>query len=367
MSYLNFTNFYGKSEQSYSVAIAKTLAISEEFRKMFFELLLSLSTKPDAFREYICDDIHSISLEKDFGTWGRMDIVLETSAGLIIGIENKKWAGLQYRQLSRYVEAFEQIGQPYFLVFLTPKPYILPEGERPKSTTNGDFVHITYNSLLSIANNLSATENSLERNYYFGFSKFLEGLALPPLNANEISSMKYYYRAKEKVTNVLSEVNDEKKKIQENPNYTLIFRKIGNYDFFYGYRFGTEWYYNAPLLNNGPELICYVRDVAQDIKEATPLNEYLKNLYSAEGKNIAKTFDCQVDYYARKRPNECRFAIRKSISSFEGKELTEMVLWFKQALEYLAQQIMPSVTNDSGRNMDSGHDELPNDKVETNQ
>ena len=344
MHYLNFALYHGRNEQSYSKAVAQTLALSDEFRKKFLELLLSTANSPGNIKEFIDDDIHSITLEKDFGTFGRMDVVIETVSGLIIGIENKKWAGLQQNQLSRYAEAFEQIGQPYFLVFLTPKLYALSENERPKSIISGNFTHITYDNLLSIAIALSNNENSLEHNYFSGLSKFLEGLAMPPINIDEINSMKYYYRAKEKLINVLMEIKTEKGKIEDNPNYMLTARWIGKHLVFSGFRFGTNWYFNAPLLNNEPEIICYAKDTLPNILEATPQNDILQKFYSDEFKTLQTLFNCEVDYYPRKRPNECRLAIRKRLNDFNGKELSEMMKWLNDVIDYLSMRLSPDCT-----------------------
>lgn len=65
-----------------------------------------------------------IELEKSIGKQGRLDIYITDSENTSIVIENKIYAGLQYRQLERYCEFLEsEKTKNKHLLFLTLSPY----------------------------------------------------------------------------------------------------------------------------------------------------------------------------------------------------------------------------------------------------
>lgn len=335
MEYLNFQNIYGNNEDAYSKIIAQTFMISDNFRKGLIELI-NTKHNDKKIADLSTADLCRVSLENSFGPLGRLDILFELQNGLNIGIENKKWAALQEHQLKRYKSAFEAIGQPYILIFLSPKNYSLGEGDRPQNLNKGVFVQINYGEIFSICQQiLSESSTDFEINYLTSLQNFLEGVTLMPLNNLEIDSLKFYYTAKNKILNILKEVNKNKEYIEDTANYLLSSRNINSNLCFYGFRFGTGWYYNDALLNNNAEIIFYIKDVEANIEEAKRKNLMLEQFYVKNMDKMESMFGGSIDYYVRKRKNECRLAIRRSLLDFEGKEIEEPIKWLSQVIQYM--------------------------------
>jgi RecB family endonuclease NucS len=57
--------------------------------------------------------VNSIETERRLGN-GQIDILIQYADGLVVGIENKKWAGLQPQQLRRYAQALQKESQGNF-------------------------------------------------------------------------------------------------------------------------------------------------------------------------------------------------------------------------------------------------------------
>jgi len=339
MEYLNFGNIYGSNEDAYSKIMAQTFIISEKFRSKFIALINSKHSD-DKIKCLSAEDLSSVSLEKSFYNLGRLDISFELQSGMNIGIENKKWAGLQPNQLERYKEAFENIGQPYILVFLSPRNYALGANDKPKNLIKGVFVEVNYSEIYLICQQIvSEAHNELEKRYFSCLINFLGGVTLKPLTSLEIESLKSYFEAKNKIVNILREAKNDKEIIEDTANYLLSSRNIKDNICYFGFRFGTQWYYDQPLSKNSAEMIFYVKDTETNSENANKKNLLLERLCSAHKSEIIKIFDCQVDYYVRKRDNECRFAIRKSLLDFENKDIGEPINWLLDVLQYMTQKL----------------------------
>lgn len=340
MELLNFDIFFGSSEESYSKIIAQTIVFSEKFRKSFIKLINTKHDNKD-IKNLLNNkiDINNIVLEYDFEALGRIDIFIELEDSLNIGIENKKWAKLQYDQLKRYNDALEKKNTPYVLIFLSPENYYLNNSDKPINLSKGVFVEVNYKEILNICQHISnKTKNSLEKNYFNSLINFIKEVTMEPFNLDEIKSLTTFYKARRKMINILNNIKRNDENIEETANYMLCRREINKFICYFGFRYGTDWYYNVPLLNENAEMIIFVKDVEKDEKIAKENNERLKNINNKFIKEeVYKGIDSK--YFERKTYNECRFAFRKSLKEYENKDVGSCIKWFQDIMGILEKEL----------------------------
>lgn len=340
MEYMNMKNIFGENESSYSKAIAQTFLISEEFKKLFVNLVNSKHDN-QLIKGMTSDEVIKVILENNFdGNKDRIDILFEFKNELHIGIENKRWALLQKAQLTRYWDRFEEMKHPYILVFLAPKKYNLLDSEKPKVTKKGVFVQINYNEIYDICKKiLDQSQDSLTKNYFTSLLNFAGELIMQPLNSQEINSLIYFKNAEKKVVQIIKEINVDNSFIEKNPNYILTNQNINSQSCFLGFRLGRQWYYDEPLIKDLPEIIFYVKDIESDSAIADTNNKKLNDVFTTCRNELETQFECKVNYYDRKRVNECRLAIRKALSDFEYKDPDDICKWFNDIREYMKQKL----------------------------
>lgn len=317
-----FSKVWGVKETRYSGIIGQTFGLSASFNS-FFQERLGIQDK--------AIEIVSVETEKSLGELGQIDIFLNYDNGLVVGMENKKWAGLRPQQLIRYDEALKiESKDNYKLVFLAPSTYSLRDNEKP------DFlIIIRYKEIIDWINSL-AVKDDFESNYLQYLLKYIEVLEMSPLNEGEIRSLLYYAKSIKKLDAILSDLREENEgTIENNANYKLFYRNIDNILTYTGFRFGTDWYYNDALINNLPECIIYIKDIWSDNKEKTVQNEKIKTIYEIlRGDTDLNTII--LNYYEPvSKKDECRVAIRTSLSDFEGKDISEIINWFRVMFEKL--------------------------------
>jgi len=334
---MNFNSFLGSSEASYSKVIAQTFILSGEFRKRLLEQM-NRKHDNDIIKQMTKEDVLNVVLEKNFdGNGERIDIFFELQNGLMIGIENKKWAMLQPKQLIRYQEAFEKLNQNYILVFLAPKNYALPPSEKPRNLKKGVFIEIDYVELDEICRTIVLnTKEELETNYFVSLKNFIGDLIMQPLNLSEINSLINFSSADKKINQIMDDLEFEYG-FEKNANYRLGYKIINGQVCYYGFRFGTQWYYKESLLNDQPELIFFIKDIEPDFSNATKSNEKISEFYKKHNVILKNQFLCEADYYQRKRANECRLVIRRSLADFENKDVSDVIQWFKGIEDFMKQ------------------------------
>lgn len=313
-----FADIWGTRETSYSAVIAQAIGISPVFRRFIEQKCNVVSSK------------HIVKLETESVLpegYGRIDILIEYDDGMLVGIENKKWAGLQDNQLQNYRIALEKMRSQSKLIFLSPSTYSLNDKDKPR-----DLVKITYKEIIDNIRQ-SSCDNEFESTYLQYCLEYFEVMEMKPFNEQELKSLFYYNSILHKLDLVLNEVRTDKdSKIETmNSNYKLFRRTIGGFDIFIGFRFGTDWYYSTPLLMNSesdrtPECIVYIKDTWNDHEQMSK-NEGIKRVHkeleSAWGE-LGK-----IDYYDRKKKDECRLAIRRPLFDFLGQDGSETVRWLK--------------------------------------
>lgn len=329
-------NFLGENETSYSKAIAQTFSLSEDFQKQFKNLINSKHSN-QLIKEMTSDEVSKVILENNFdGNKDRIDILFELKNEFQIGIENKRWANLQKEQLFRYQAKLVEMDHPYILVFLAPKNYVLLDSEKPQNSKKGVFVQINYAEIHTICKQiLDHANDSFTKNYFTSLLNLIGDLVMKPINSQEINSLMHYKSAERKIMQIIIDIKDDKAIIEKNPNYILINQYINNQSCYVGFRLSKEWYYDEPLLNGLPEAIFYVKDINSDSASASANNMKLYNVFEDCKLEIKTRFACDVNYYNRKRANECRLVIRKSFSDFENKDPEDMSKWFKDVKEYI--------------------------------
>lgn len=338
---VNFSSFIGTNENSYSKVIAQTFALSEEFRTQFISLVNKRKDKSNIQPVLIDpkDEITEVLIDSDIDGNGRPDIFIKYENGNCLAIENKKWAGLGKNQLQRYSDSLEGQKDPFILIFLSPKHYKIDSSSKPIGQVIGEFAHINYADIEKICRNISQNTNDPFTKVYFdNLNEYIGGLIVKPFDSNEIQSFLYYGSGERKIIHILNDLKFDIEKIENsNSQYILVRRIINNNRCFFGFRMDNNWYYKAPLLNGKPELIVYVKDVDIDINNAKINNNNLERFFNSNKDLIQKNFNCNIDFYARKKNNECRLAIRKSFEDFNGLEVDKINLWFNDVLDYLKQ------------------------------
>lgn len=332
----NLSSIWRKSENAYSGVIAQTLAVSSPFRTHFLRKLVEHVEHPDwdilqpirdEIRAIIRDDVFptDIGTEQSFGENGRTDICL-TFEKLTLAIENKINADFQQDQLIRYDEYLRKHNDNYLLIFLAPSNYrVLAEHEKPPD--KGRFAQLTYNTLWNWVDSYLKEKEDLsefDRTYLRSVRDFLGEVDMPNIPSKEIDALRVYRdgdNATKKLTTII-----------------LGYKKIRDYPVYFGFRYGTDWYYAAPLIDNKCEVIVYVKDDERDKSIASPKNETIRQMEPAL-KNALTTELCKVDFYERKKNEECRLAIRRSLASFDDGNIEQIQKWLRETLTALEKQL----------------------------
>jgi hypothetical protein len=314
-----FEKIWGFQERRYSAVIAQSLGLSKCYRD-FLEYKLDFSRSPG---------ITSIETEKPLGN-GQIDILVEYDDGFVVGIENKKWAGLQHQQLHRYTQALKKEHQGNFkLVLLAPSSYKIQEMEKPQ----GLFT-ISYKEIIEWIQE-AKIENEIEAAYLQFLMSYIEVLEMKPFDAKEVTSLLYYSTCLQKLEVTLEGLRKESDGRIENSagNYKLFLRPMKDFQVYIGVRFGRKWYFNADLLNDLPECVVYIKDIWSD-REQQDYNKRLECVY-LKLKADSKFEDERIDFYPRKKSIECRLVIRRSLQDFESKNISDIVSWFTRVIEEL--------------------------------
>lgn len=316
-----FLKIWGAGEKRYSSIIAQTLGLSKSFED-FFEEKLGIKN--------VISEITSIQAEEPLGQSEKIDIlVIYDNGRMLVGIENKKWAGLQDRQLHRYAEALKKRNGNYKLVLLSPSSYVVPRKERPDG-----LVTISYKEIIEWIKNVSVN-SEFETSYLRYLLSYIEEMEMMPFEGDEIRSLLYYSVSLKKIDSILNGIRNDSDGQIENSlgNFKLFLRMIKDFPVYIGVRFGKNWYYSDNLLNDSPECLIYIKDNWNESEQATN-NMRVKSIHS---KLIAEN-DLQgekIDFYPRKNRNECRLAIRHSLQDFENKNISEVVDWFNKMIDKL--------------------------------
>jgi len=326
-----FADIWGTKETRCSALIAQSIILSNRFREFIAN---RIAVPSENF------SIDKIQTEYVLSGEERIDIYIACSGGLIVGIENKKWASFQEYQLKRYTDALKERSSTYKLIFLAPSRYHLSKDHTPH-----ELVRINYQDIYRWIKEQSF-ETSFEENYFYQLLMYLDELEveMKPLNFQEINSLLHHNSALDKLRKILIDIKGDSKGI-ENPSssgYTL----YGIFDYgvpiYIGFRYSTNWYYSDNLLNNGPECLIYVKDL-WDEAEQVEKNQFVNTIHSYLKDKVTDQTTV-VRYYTRKTKNECRLSIRKSLFDFDGKEQDEISKWFNEHLELLKQAILVSKT-----------------------
>ena len=250
-------------------------------------------------------------------------------------IENKKWAGLQPSQLIRYHESIRHRNSGnHRLVFLGPSNYKLPDSEKPEG-----LVVISYKDLIKWIDEEYVETDSCEREYLEHLKSYFEAVEMKPFSKDEVQSLVYFSGAEKKMMEVVRQLSDDfgtlKKPQPAKGNFLLGHLSRDNFSMYYGIRYGSEWYFKEPLLENSPELIVYLKDTWDDVDQEK-YNLKLNYIYNNIPKD-PKHF--RIDHYPRKGKDECRLAIRKPLIDFEGKDISEILKWFRSMIVLLLQNL----------------------------
>ena len=336
-----FHKLFGNNEDGFSKAIGFTLSIHQELLENILKEALNNIHYFGEIRKLINGSVVNIDFEKHLFSDGRIDIALELDTGLIIGIENKKWAELQSNQLQRYANALHKTDKPFVLLVLTPKEYTIASEDYPKCSKNGVFSHITYPLIYDECIKIKSNSKDMQEIYFDALTKYFEEIVMKPFDIEQINSLKNRYELWNKVKSILNEVNNLYNEIynskgtyiEENKSYSLSCKIIKGNVCFYGFRYNNNWYYDDLLLNDGPEVLFYIKDTIEDGNEAKVQNDRLKVLFH-ELKDSKELNEIGIlNYYERKSNNECRLALRKSLYDFKDKNPDFIVEWILNAVK----------------------------------
>ena len=116
----------------------------DKFLNLFLEHLKKIWKKGKDL--YIDSD--KVEIEREaFTTSGRRIDILMEFINLVIGIENKPWAGEKYEQLDDYFNFLKQKNRDFLLIFL-PGTKREPVSISEENKKSGNFINISYNELL---------------------------------------------------------------------------------------------------------------------------------------------------------------------------------------------------------------------------
>jgi PD-(D/E)XK nuclease superfamily len=355
-SIVNLSSIWGNSESAYSGIIAQTLAFSSTFRLFFLQRLAR--HVQNCVSSTLLDKLHSISTdetvqinvitEQSFDIYGRTDVCVTFVDEMVLVIENKIRAGLQPDQLIRYDEYLCGQNLPYLLLLVAPSQYKLPEKESPASANFSQLSYRLFARWIETYLDQDTGLSEFERNYLRTVCDFFSKVEMPTaITGNEINALGTYglaYDADKKLSNVIRSFGVS---VESNiGNYLLGHKMIQLYPIYFGFRYGTKWYYSAPLLDDKCEAIVYVKDTESDVQRAESVNKRLRGIREQLADFAIETTS-QVDYYERRVRNECRLAIRKRIDGFMNGDLDGMREWLNRSLETLEERLMEGADSDA--------------------
>jgi len=258
-----FYKLFGNNEDGFSKAIGFSFSTNQELLESVLKAALISVNYSGELEKLINGSVVNVDFEKHLFTDGRIDITFELDTGLVVGIENKKWAGLQSNQLQRYADAFQKMNKPFLLLFLTPREYLISEEYYPLCSSEGAFSHITYPMIYQECLRLKSKSTGVEEVYFRSLIEYLEEIIMKPFDFDEINSLRSRYELWNKVKVIMNEVNKQFNEIfdssgtyiEENRSYSLSYRNINGYGCYYGFRYDCNWYFSEHLLNDSPEIL----------------------------------------------------------------------------------------------------------------
>ncbi len=330
-----FSKIWRDEEKKYSSIIAQTLGLSKCFRD-FFENSIGVKNAGS--------EITTIETEKDWSDFGQIDVFIKYDNDMVVAIENKKQKGLQPRQLHRYDEALKNESGNYKLVFLTPSNYVVPDNQKPKG-----LITLIYKEIIRWIK--STTINSEFENrylqYLLPYIEPLEGVwEMSILENKEIESLLYvssYQSCGKKLNFILNKLRKkDDRAIEKNPNYKLLHRMIKDFPIYIGIRFGTNWYYNAELLNNLPECLIYIKDIWWGKPEREDKNKLIQDIFDKLKADEDLKNEKIYFYPPGNRKEECRLAIKRLLQDFKDEHISKLIDWFSNIIKKLEDNINTS-------------------------
>jgi hypothetical protein len=331
MSETAFGKIWRYKEERYSSMIAQTLLLSASFRDFLLQ-----QVGHNATPSKLCN--WNIKTEVKLGKSNQIDILIETDSCLI-GIENKRWAEFQKRQLERYSDALKKQPVNSVLVFLSPSRY-------PKPESNIEFCHITYSDIIEwidkrIDGSLDGVKplEEFEKNYFKKLREYLEELEVSPLTDQEIDSLLHYGPSVKKLHAILEATRkkDESGKVEYRVgNYMLASEQIEGVDdlvLFYGFRFSNNWYYNDKLLDDSsPECLVYLKYLGAD----SEFRRKVERLEFGLSRDI-QSLNGNVKSYS---DGLCCLAIRRSLNDYKDKDVIKIEEWFKLTKKVVKEAVL---------------------------
>jgi hypothetical protein len=341
----HFMNIWGRNETRLSALIAQTILLSQKFRR-FIACELHMGNK--SFEITSIKTEHYFEDKKEEQK-NKIDVLIKCPDGLLIGIENKKWALLQgYDQLIRYDKLLnEESNGHYRLVFLAPSTYKLPDNSRPKNPKN-PMTRIDYKKISNWIVNESFY-SKFEKDYVEQFRLYLDALELEnhPFTRQEISDLKEGKPAAvKKLSWIVDSIKPDKARFNQSADlgYCSYRLEVSRFPVLVGFRYKYKpdnYWFREPLLHNEPECLIYIYDDWKG-SERDEMNQRVARVADKFNKNVLKH---KAVFHDIEKKNECRLSIRKPLLDFEGKEISEIVLWFEENLNLLKKGI-EEVIND---------------------
>jgi len=352
---VSMSSFWGVREVAYTSAIVQTLVLSPPFRRHFIGKIIQQG------RDHGCDTLdllERLNERVEVEVTGRREVVIKNSDRIdlflnfgeeyLLGLENKKWAGLQSRQLKRYDEGLTERELPFLLVFLSPSTYTLRNEDRPKLLTQ--FLHIRYKDILAWVDDYLARHDPgpFEKAYFQAFHEYLGEVEMKPLSVEELDALKNYSLTESslrKLRDIVVAVQEnltEDSGIEDYKSHKFIlgyYLTNSNIHIYFGFRYGKGSYLDKVELiePNEPEAIVYVKDIEKDGKIAERTNKSLMEIEKKENgtfKNL-KSGGGKPVYFDRQGVDECRFAVRKSLRSFPDLKPETLSGWLEEVVHAL--------------------------------
>jgi PD-(D/E)XK nuclease superfamily len=342
-----FRLIWGCKEPTYSRVVAQTIALSDEFRTRFLEMLARRfdergchQTATNLHAAALChtEDItvySEVAVGDGGAPDGYLDIYIQFPHSFSISIENKKRAGLRPSQLLRYDTRLKNRSDCFVQVFLTPSRY-----PKPDETPSPDrFEHINYRDLA----NLMRTEFRVPRSvfesaYYMALQEFfqeLEDIEMP-LTTGEVWAAQEDLRqtVDAKLENIVANLCRKGEQPERNPSFILKYEEVAGWQVYTGFRRGTrKFYFKERLFNDQPEAIVFVKDIEKDGERAKLLNAKLNEI--SRGTALFERQGTSAEYFPRHSVDEARLVVRRSLSDFAGHELHEITDWLTNTFDVL--------------------------------
>lgn len=300
-------DIFGNKENDFSKIFAFSLAYVPVLKKWIFN---KCGIQEDLLIDYVFTEMNLDSIEN------RIDIFINIENGYCLGIENKKNANFTKDQLKRYMNSSHFTNPDLSkLVLLTPSRYVFD-----KQLLNNRVIWITYKDVINIL--LSCNEKG---NYLKDLIEYFSEVEMKGIELDEIKAQIYYNSGNKKLEAALNDIRNEDDWGIENRtgSYKLFGKKYGNYTFYIGYRYSSDWYVNCDLLDGVPECIFYLRQY----KENSRIDNILVNEIRDKIKNIIEKDEstrCDV------MNGEVKLIIRTSLKNFEKKPLNKVSDWFRR-------------------------------------